>query len=87
MLEEILPILGVNVPDKRLKNTTGLHPEYIKFAQSLQEYLDQLVNIDDLMDTPTDVVQAEYQATTNFKHGLFINFDSFFDSMHNIYFE
>ena len=35
MVDEIMPILGVNVPEKRLKNTTGFQAEYLKFAANL----------------------------------------------------
>ena len=40
LVEEIMPVLGVNVPEKRLKNTTGFQAEYLKFAAGIQKYLD-----------------------------------------------
>ena len=87
LMEKILPLLGVRVPEKRAKNTTGVKQDYADFMNKLQKYIDQLVDISDLMDNPSDVVQAEYAETTNFKNGLMVSFESFFNAMHNAYFE
>ena len=87
LMDEILPLLGVKIPEKSLKNSMGLPKEYVKFALKIQKYLDHFVDIDDLLDNPTDITQPEYQATTNYKNGPMIKFEEFFDAFHNLYFE
>jgi len=49
VLNDLFPLLGINVPLKRRPNTTGFNPDFIAFNKKLMKYLDQMVDISALL--------------------------------------